>query len=446
MTHELLESAETKLVAAAALMSRRLAYYDGRQPSAFIAADAEASLNASLKHLAVNYPRLVVSALGERLDLLGAESHIDADAARAVWALFCAAGGEDLATRVHTDRLSVGVAYVMVWADAAGRLALTSDTPDRMTVYRDPATDEITHAVRMWTHPDTQDRHATILRPDRIERWRSAATRGAWDRDADDIDNPFDAVPVVPFARRMASTDPEIGTPAAQDIYTLTDALNKLAGDILTTSEFYARPRRWATGLEIDEEPVLDAEGEPVLDDDGEPVMRAVDPFGSSRFLQSEDPETKFGQLPSADMSGYASTVQTITQQIGALTGLPPNYIGLAGDQPSSAEATNAAENQLVQRADTEIRALTRPWATVLAFIDAHRRESAVADALADLRPLWGDTQSRTPAQEADAAAKLHGIGVPLPELLRRPLRYTDTDAARIAALAQLDRREDTDQ
>src|SRR5699024_12524387 len=66
-------------------------------------------------------------------------------------------------------------------------------------------------------------------------------------------------VPVVPFIRRM-STDDHDGTSVAADILDLTDAENKLMADAMVTSESYARPRRWATGLELQE------------DDDGHPV------------------------------------------------------------------------------------------------------------------------------------------------------------------------------
>src|SRR5699024_5066912 len=55
-------------------------------------------------------------------------------------------------------------------------------------------------------------------------------------------------VPVVPFVRRM-STDDHDGTSVAADIIDLTDAENKLMQDAMVTSESYARPRRWATGL-----------------------------------------------------------------------------------------------------------------------------------------------------------------------------------------------------
>src|SRR5690625_6881461 len=92
--------------------------------------------------------------------------------------------------------------------------------------------------------------------------------------------------------------------------------------DAMVTSESYARPRRWATGLEIQE------------DDDGNPV----DPFGRDRSLQSEDPETRFGQFDPARLDSYGDMSATITQMIGAITGLPAHYLGLHGDQPAAAE------------------------------------------------------------------------------------------------------------
>src|SRR5699024_4286520 len=118
-------------------------------------------------------------------------------------------------------------------------------------------------------------------------------------------DNPFGIVPVVPFIREQSSEDVE-GTSAVEDILDLTDAQAKILADAMVTSEHFARPRRWATGLEIEE------------DEDG----NVVDPFRKESHLQSESPDTKFGQFNTADMSGYESLIATITQQIGSLTGL----------------------------------------------------------------------------------------------------------------------------
>ena len=52
------------------------------------------------------------------------------------------------------------------------------------------------------------------------------------------------------------------------DLKPLVDALNKSLADMMVTSEYVGRPRRWATGIELTEEPVLDDDGNPILDDD----------------------------------------------------------------------------------------------------------------------------------------------------------------------------------
>src|SRR5690625_3208158 len=123
----------------------------------------------------------------------------------------------------------------------------------------------------------------------------------------------------------------------------------------MVTSEYFARPRRWATGLEIEE------------DDDGNPV----DPFGESRLLQSEDPETKFGQLASTGLDGYSDLLANLTQQIGSLSGLPAHYLGLHGDQPPTADSIRAAETQLTATAYSEQRHLTGPWSEVAGWLNA---------------------------------------------------------------------------
>ena len=47
----------------------------------------------------------------------------------------------------------------------------------------------------------------------------------------------------------------------------------------MVTREYVGRPRRWATGIELVEEPVLDDAGNPVLDDENQPVMTEVNPI-----------------------------------------------------------------------------------------------------------------------------------------------------------------------
>lgn len=416
-----LKTALSALDAAAPEVERRRQYFAGDQPAGYLGAKSRQALAGRLRRLVVNYPRVVVQTLGERLDLIGVTRDGDDDAH--LWAALCAAGIGTVAAGAHVDRLAYGCAFVIAWRTPAGRLVLDHETPARAWADVDPMTGDVLAGARVWNLPGSAGRRALLLLPDRIETWQThvagdGSADSTWTR-VDVGDHWLGRPPIVPMVRRLSAGDDQLGTPAAADIFDLTDALAKVIHDALVTSEYFARPRRWATGLEIEE------------DDDGRPV----DPFGESRLLQSEDPETRFGQLDPPSMSGYGELTATITQQIGALTGLPPHYLGLTGDQPASSDAIAAAENQLVQRADSEVAGVTPAWRRVLELVDA-LRTGVPADALRhDLAPVWADTQSRTPAQEADAAAKLAGIGVPLRDLLAR-LRYTPAEAERIAAAA----------
>ena len=209
-----------------------------------------------------------------------------------------------------------------------------------------------------------------------------------------------------------------------EDLLDLTDAVAKILADALVTSEYYARPRRWATGLEIEE------------DEDG----NIVDPFGAGRFLQSESPDTRFGQLDGSRLDGYTDMLATLTQQVGALSGLPPHYLGLHGDQPASADGIRAAEAQLTARARAEQRRTAAEWARVAWLLDAVSR--GTSPELPDLRntsAAWHSPETSTPAMDADAAAKLRGIGVPLEAVLTDQLGIEPTRAAELAELARVE-------
>src|SRR5690606_16229828 len=126
-------------------------------------------------------------------------------------------------------------------------------------------------------------------------------------------------------------------------------------------------------------------------------------------------------------------------QQAGALLGLPAHYLGLHGDQPPNAESVRASEAQLVSTAYSEQRQLDPDWARVAGLLVAVANPAEPLD-LDNHRPIWASPEVRTPAQAADSATKLHGIGVPLRELLIDPLGYSPDDAERIAAAARAER------
>lgn len=398
------------------------AYFAGQQPAAYLSAASRDALAGRLRLLAVNYPRLAVLSLAERLTVTGFRTEgPDAAPDAALWAAWRANGMEDASAQAHVDALVYGRSFVIVWA-ANGRPRVTVESARQVAVERDPATRQVTAAVKRWSAGGKG--HAVVYEPDVIRRYTSQAAvvdagpipMTGWNV-AETIDNPTGVVPVVPIVNRGRLLDVD-GVSEMADVLDLADALNKVMADAMVTSEFYARPRRWVTGLEIME----DAAGNP------------VNPFSDElgRVWQSEAPETKFGQFDAARLDGYGDLAAVITQQIGAVTGLPAHYLGLNGDQPPSADAIRSAEASLVARAIARQRTFGQAWADVARLIIAVRDGTDPAGV--DIETVWDNPETRTPAQTADAAAKLVGAGIlPVSEALTQ-LGYSPAQIDRVRA------------
>lgn len=391
-------------------------HWAGEQPAAFLSPKSREALDGRLSRIAVNMPRLVVSSIAERTILEGFRTPGGIAPDTAAWDRWRAAGMIARSELVHIDRLNYGAAYCTVWVDGRGRPAVAADNPLTMAADVDYLTGDVSSAVRTWSN--TAGSHAVVFTPAKITRWHAQGTdapgAGAW-KVVEETANPFGVVPVVPFIRRESTSD-VTGTSAVADVLDLSDALGKVLQDALVTSEYFARPRRWATGLEVEE------------DDEGNPV----DPFANDRKLVSEAPDTKFGQFEASRADGYTDLTAVFTQIIGALTGLPPHYLGLHGDQPANADGVRAAEAQLTSRGYSEMRQLDEPWGKVDGLLAAVAGQTDLSDTLSV--PIWRSPEIRTPGQAADAAVKLSTVGVPLSALLADPLGYDPETAAQILA------------
>ncbi|MGI5951823.1 MAG: phage portal protein [Brooklawnia sp.] len=413
----MIKALNNKLDSSRPELARLDRYWTGTQPAAYLAPESRKALSGRLRMLAVNYPRLIVEALAERLEVAG--FRVDDEPQAELWAEWQRLGMTELAQQAHYDALIYGRSFAVVWADSRGRPLVTIETPQQVAVLRDPATRQVTAALKRWT--DGSKGHAILYLPDRITRLSTLANvtdpaaipSTGWHA-TETLGNPLGRVPVVPIVNRGRLMEAD-GHSEMHDVLDLADALNKLMADLLVTSEFYARPRRWATGLEIME----DADGQPV-----KPFSAALDDI-----WQSEDPDTKFGQFDAARLDGYTDAAALITQQIGALTGLPPHYLGLHGDQPASADAIRSSEASLVARCTALQRAFGRAWAEVATMMLDIMRGT---DTDGRVETIWASAETRTPAQQADAAAKLVAIGLPLEVALTDVMGYSPADIERV--------------
>ena len=215
----------------------------------------------------------------------------------------------------------------------------------------------------------------------------------------------------------------------------LVDALNKSLADMMVTSEYVGRPRRWATGIELVEEPVLDAAGNPVLDEYGDPVPPVeVNPIPEgARAMISENDAAKFGQLVASDLAGYEASVRVILGQIMAVSTLPAHYVGIFTDNPASADAMRAAEASLTARAEARQQTFGRSWEQVARLMIAVR-DGTDPVSIDDVAVQWADAATRSVAQEADAVVKLFAANLlPACFALKR-LGYSDAEMLEIRA------------
>lgn len=407
------------------VLDRLDTYAAGRQAPAFLAPEAKAALGNRLQVLNVNVCRLAVTSLAERLRVEGFRIGDDAIADVAVWQVWEANGMTEESGVAHEEALTLGAAYVLVWAGpdrATPRVSVES--AKQVAVARDPATRQVTAALKRWTEVVGQHSRgrALVLEADKVTRLATKASvvEGAaipatgWTV-LEELPNRTGRVPLVPLVNRGRLLDLD-GVSEIADLTDLADALAKLHADMMVTSEFFSRPRRWATGIEVP------------VDEAGEPV----NPFASEadRTWISEDPSSKFGQFAPADLAGYDAAIATLTREIAAVSSLPGHLLGLHADQPASADAIRSAESGLVTRALARQRTFATAWAEVVRLIVAVRDGTDTTRLPVEV--LWADPETRTPAQAADRAAKLVGAGVLPVDAALADLGYTPEQIDRV--------------
>ncbi len=396
-------------------------YACGEQPLAFLSPESKKALGNRFGRIASNIPRLAVTSLAERLRVTG---FTGAD----VWDDWLRNDMDQLAGVAIREALILGQSFLMVWADDSGKPRITVESAEQVAVRRNPITREVTAAVkRVFTDSET---HAYVYLPDRIDHWTAGQAHAAASALTlvDTVPNPLGVVPVVPVTNSDRLLDCD-GRSEIVDLMPLVDGLNKALADLAVTQEYNARPRRWATGVELEERPVVDDNGTPVLDDNDEPVMEAINPIPEgNRAMISEKDNAKFGQLEGADLKGYEAAVRIWLGQIMAVSALPAHMIGVVHDQPTSAEALRASEASLTARAESRQQSFGK------AFEQAARLVVGIRDGVDPtevfVRVQWADPATRSQAQESDAAVKLYQSGILSRTAVLRRLGYSDEQVA----------------
>lgn len=395
-------------------------YYRGDQALSFTAPEVQKALNGRFPKVSVNYIRLAVNSVAERLRVTGFDNP-------AAWPLWLANNLDQRSALVHREALLTGAGYVSVWSNPDGTPRIAVESCREVVTQVDPGSQETIAAAKRWVDTTRRETHAVLYLPDRIERYR-ASQAGAGPSALtlfETLDNPLGRVPVVAF--RNSDLPLEDGVSEIADLTCLTDMLSKLTADLMVSSEYGARPRRFASGIELEERPKLDADGNPVLDDDGGPVIETVNPFPETdRMMVSENDQAKFGQLQGASLDGYRNAVDVILSEISAISSLPPHYLGILHANPSSADALRASEAGLTAKASAKQSVFGQAWEQVMQLAIAV--QDRADPSTVEVRVKWNDPATRSVAQESDAVLKLVQAGVLSKSGALRKLGYSDDE------------------
>jgi hypothetical protein len=410
-------------------------YYRGTQPLSFLHPDVVRQVEGRLTSLSINWARVVIGSIEERLDVEGFRLGVDQTADDDLWRIWQANDLDEWSQLGHVDAMTFGRAFGLVWGDEGDpetpKISVESAT--QMTVKYRPGSRRIDVAAKVFRDPDGAGTIGWLYLPDSAQRYRcgeiAATLAGAtWEKDGPALPNPLGVVPVVPLVNRARLTD-LCGESELIGVLPLVDAVNKLATDMMVASEKQAMGDRYATGIEVPREAQANARLR-------EEVKAKWDEATKGKTWLA-GPGVEFGQFPAAQLTNFIAAIEMFQRSIAALAGLPPHYVGQASDNPASADAIRSAEASLIKRTIRKMRGFGGSWEELMRLAmcvrDGIPREKL--DRTFDrLETQWRDPATPTPAQKADAAMKLVSGDRPIITVnqAREDLGYTPGQIARM--------------
>ena len=431
----LFQRLETQLTSSQHIFDLCDAYYDGAQRLEQLGLAIPPELQRFT--VIVNWPRVVVDATADRLDVKGFRlpgMDVGDDDLLSIWR---ASGMDEQDQMAKLDYLIFGRTYKCVGAneDDPAHPIITVESPRGLITDRDPRTGQITAALRLYNERNGRNTSATLYLPN--ETIYLTAEDGPWEVEGDRDEHGLGRVPVVPTFRRRRTRIPTHrtmqGVSAMADVIPVTDAAARNITNAQVAQETHAVPARG----------VLGATKGDFVDQAGNPLPQWEAYFGSVWALGN--PNAKTFQFDSSDMQNFERMMDLYARLASGVSALPPNYFGLAADDAASADAIRSREARHVKVAERDQVALGNGDAETLR-IAMRIRDGAWDSDLAGLETLWYDAGTPTTAQRADAVVKLHtakdGAGRSLlpAQAAYEELGYSPT---KIARLMEMRRRED---
>lgn len=314
---------------------------------------------------------------------------------------------------VHYGALSQRRAFVLVERGDDGHPVLTHETPRQVAVEHEQGSRrKLAAGLKLWRDDWTGNTRATLWTPEKIFEFitktdaptfsgRAAELRG-WDAFAlpnqgdGSRTNDLRAVPFGVFTNRRNRR--LSGFAEHEDVLTVQNRINLSLIMLIAAMKYGAFRQRWASGLEVDEDPITGQKIQPYKLD-------------IKSLWTSGDPETKFGEFAATDLKPYVAAVQAAVQDLAAISRTPPHYL-IGAVVNVSGDALKAAETGLISKVSDRQRNFGESWEAVMRLAFRVLGDEAKA-AMFTAETLWRDSESRSVAELADAAVKKSTAGVP---------------------------------
>jgi hypothetical protein len=405
--------------------------YEMRCKLAYMHPEIQAELGDRVRQVVVAWPQLVVDSLEERLDVEGFRLPDD-DADKELWRIWQANCADEQSQMATVDALTMRRSYIAIGANEKdpGTPLVTFESPLEVFADIDPRTRAVRSAIRIYgagyPYADSlmaaqqivtgrTERYATVYEPNRTSYYDLTADWALLDRDEHNLG----VVPIVPMVNRARLADWR-GRSELDPILPLAHAANKLATDMMVAAEFIAVPLRGIFGASPND----------FEDQDGNPITAMKALMGRLLTVPDDEKVMRQFEFAGAQLSNFHDSINQMARLVASLSGLPPHFLGLATDNPPSADAIRSSEARLVKRAERKQRA----------FGGAYERAMQIVRLFLDdddpkwrqLETIWRDASTPTKAEAADAAVKLYTAGITTLPQTREDLGYTTAQIERM--------------
>jgi hypothetical protein len=400
--------------------------YELKAQRAYMHPEIMREIGDRLQQVVIAWPMLVVDSLEERLDVEGFRLPESAQDDGDLWRVWQENNLDEQSQLAHLDALVMGRSYIAVGTNETDETTpiVTCESPLEVYAQIDPRTRDVQAALRRYSTylanfaRDTES-YATLYLPDQTVFYERNGRTGQYDV-VDRDQHGLGTVPITPLLNRSRLSDWQ-GRSELSPILPLAHAANKIATDMMVAAEFVALPLRGIFGIGPDD-----------LEDQTGNKMTALQAImGRLLTLPDEAGAAKQFEFSSAQLGNFHETLNQLARLVASLAGLPAHYVGLATENPPSADSIRSAEIRLIKRAERKQRPFGGSWERTMRIVRRFQNGEFDPD-LRRLETIWRDPSTPTVAQKADAAVKLFNLPTPIVPLrqTRQDLGYTDAQIA----------------